>query len=239
MIKYIESKDNNKIKHAASLKESKYRKEYGEFLSEGKKALELAIISKNVKEIYTIKELENIPSDITQYVLKPDLLKKISSSVNPEGIVFVSQILERKPKRLNKVVYLDHINDPGNLGTIIRTALAFSYDAVIVSEGSCDPYNEKAVAASKGSLFLMPILRGDLDTFSEGKKVIVSALREDAIDEKVLDVKDPFVLVLGNEANGVSKDVLNKADIVVKIGIQNIDSLNVSIAAGILMNRLK
>ena len=239
MIKYIESKDNNKIKHAASLKESKYRKEYGEFLSEGKKALELALISKNVKEIYTIKELENIPSDITQYVLKPDLLKKISSSVNPEGIVFVSQILERKPKRLNKVVYLDHINDPGNLGTIIRTALAFSYDAVIVSEGSCDPYNEKAVAASKGSLFLMPILRGDLDTFSEGKKVIVSALREDAIDEKVLDVKDPFVLVLGNEANGVSKDVLNKADIVVKIGIQNIDSLNVSIAAGILMNRLK
>ena len=239
MIKYIESKDNNKIKHASSLKESKYRKEYGEFLSEGKKALELALISGNVKEIFTVKELNNIPSDITQYIVKEDLLKKISSTVNPEGIVFVSQIVERKPKRLNKVVYLDHINDPGNLGTIIRTALAFSYDAVIVSEGSCDPYNEKAVAASKGALFSMPILRGELDSFSQGKKVIVSALSEDAIDEKDLVNNEPFILVLGNEANGVSKDTLNKADVIVKIGIQNIDSLNVSIAAGILMNRLK
>ena len=239
MIKYIESKDNNKIKHASSLKESKYRKEYNEFLSEGKKALEMALHSKNVKEIFTVKELKGIPQEITQYIVKEDLLKKISSSVNPEGIVFVSQIVERHPKKLNKVVYLDHINDPGNMGTIIRTALAFSYDAVIVSEGSCDPYNEKAVSASKGALFSLPILRRELSEFSQGKKVIVSALSDNAVDEKELDNKEPFILVLGNEANGVSKETLKQADVVVKIDIANIDSLNVSVAAGILMNRLK
>ena len=239
MVKYIESKENNKIKHAASLKESKYRKEYGEFLAEGKKALDLALCAKNVKEIFTLKALENIPNDITQYVVKPDLLKKISLTGSPEGIVFVSQIVERKPKRLNKVVYLDHVNDPGNVGTIMRTALAFSYDAIILSEGSCDPYNEKVVSASKGAIFQLPILRGELSEFREDKTVIVSALSDKAKDLKELETPKSFILVVGNEASGVSKETLESADIVTKIDINNIDSLNVAVAAGILMNHLR
>ncbi len=239
MVKYIESKDNNKIKHASSLKESKYRREYQEFLSEGKKTLQMALISRNVKEIFTTKELDNIPDDITQYVVKEDLLKKISSSVNPEGIVFVSHIVERKPKKLNKVVYLDHINDPGNMGTILRTALAFSYDAVIISPESCDPYNEKVVSASKGSIFSLPVLHGELGEFRDGKTVVVSALTDKAIDLEQLDVQKPFILVVGNEANGVTPEVLKFADVVTKIDIANIDSLNVAVAAGILMNKLR
>ena len=107
MIKYIDSKQNNKVKHAYSLKESKYRKEYKEFLAEGKKALDLALFCGNVKEIFTLKEIENIPSDITQYIVGKDVLDKIALSGSPEGIVFVSSIVERKPKILNKVVYLD------------------------------------------------------------------------------------------------------------------------------------
>ena len=136
MIKYITSKDNNKIKHAASLKDSKYRKDYKEFLAEGKKSLEMALKVGCIKEIFTISPLENLPEDLTQYVVSNDLLKKISSNVCPEGIVFVCNIVERKPKRMNKVVYLDKVSDPGNIGTIIRTALAFDYDAVILSEGN-------------------------------------------------------------------------------------------------------
>lgn len=239
MIKYIESKDNNKIKHAASLKENKYRKEYQEFLSEGKKTLQMALIFGNVKEIFTVEELPNIPYDITQYIVKPDLLKKVSSSVNPEGVVFVSHIQERKPKKLNKVVYLDHVNDPGNVGTILRTALAFSYDAVILSEGSCDPYNEKVVSASKGAIFSLPVLHGGIDEFIEGRKVIVSALSDKAVDLEDLKVDGPFILVVGNEANGVTPEVLEKADIITKINIANIDSLNVAVASGILMNKLR
>ena len=239
MLKYIESKDNNKIKHASSLKESKYRKEYKEFLSEGKKTLEMALKSGSIKEIFTVEPLKNIPEDIVQYVVKPDLLKRLSSSVNPEGIVFVCNIQERKPKKLNKVVYLDKVNDPGNVGTIIRTACAFDYDAVIFSEGSCDPYNEKVVAASKGAIFSLPILHGDLKDFKEGREVIVSALSDKAIDINELKTPKSFILVVGNEANGVSPETMKQASIITKIKISNIDSLNVAIATGILMDHLR
>ena len=239
MFKEISSKDNNKLKHAASLKESKYRKEYQEFLAEGKKALEMALKSGNVKEIFTVKPLENIPEDIVQYIVKPELLKKVSSSVNPEGVVFVNNIVSRKPKTLNKVVYLDHLNDPGNVGTILRTALAFDYDAVIFSEGSCDPYNEKAVSASKGSIFSLPILFGKLEEYKDGREIIVSALNEKAVDIREVKVPKPFVLVVGNEANGVLPETLKLATITTKIDIKNIDSLNVAIATGILMDHLR
>ena len=236
MIKEITSKENNKIKHASSLKEAKYRKEYKEFLCEGKKALEMALKSGNVKEIFTVEEIKNVPSDITQYLVSYDLLKKLSSVKNPEGVIAVCNIVNRRPKRLNKIVYLDHVSDPGNVGTIIRTAYAFDYDAVVLSEGSCDPYNEKVVAASKGAIFGMPILFEDINELRKDKTVIVSALNEKAKRMEEVEVNKPFILVVGNEANGVSKELIKSADVITKIEIKNIDSLNVAIAAGILMN---
>ena len=239
MIKYIESRENNKIKHAASLKESKYRKEYKEFLSEGRKTLEMALKAGSIKEIFTVEPIEGIPENIVQYVVKPDLLKRLSSNVNPEGIVFVANIQERKPKRLNKVVYLDKVNDPGNVGTIIRTAYAFDYDAVIFSDGCCDPYNEKVIAASKGAIFSLPILHGDLKDYKGDREVIVSALNDKAIDITELKTPKSFVLVVGNEANGVSSETMKQASIITKIKISNIDSLNVAIATGILMDHLR
>ena len=104
MIKEITSKDNNKLKHAASLKEAKYRKEYNEFLSEGKKSLDMALQAGNVKEIFTVKPIKNIPDDITQYLVKEELLKKVSSVKNPEGIVFVCNIVNRKPKKFQAIL---------------------------------------------------------------------------------------------------------------------------------------
>ena len=239
MIKYIESKENNKIKHATSLKENKYRKEYGEFLAEGYKSLDMALKSGCVKEVFTLKEIPNIPSDIVQYIVKEDLLRKIAFSKNPEGVVFVNNIVQRKPKTLKKVVYLDCVNDPGNVGTIIRTALAFDYDAVIFSSGSCDPYNEKVVAASKGAIFSLPILQGELEDYAKDKEVIVSSLDKKSVDVNDLKISKPFILVVGNEANGVSPKTMKKATVLTKIKIENIDSLNVAVATGILMDHLK
>ena len=239
MIKEITSKENNKIKHASSLKEAKYRKEYKEFLCEGKKSLEMALKSGNVKEIFTTEEIKNVPNDITQYLVSEELLKKLSSVKNPEGVVAVCNIVNRHPKRLNKVVYLDHVSDPGNVGTIIRTAYAFDYDAVVLSEGSCDPYNEKVVAASKGAIFGMPILFDHINELRKDKTVIVSALNDRAKPMEELEIKKPFILVVGNEANGVTPELIKSADVVTRIEIKNIDSLNVAIAAGILMNYFK
>ena len=128
------------------------------------------------------------------------------------------------------------INDPGNLGTIIRTAVAFDYDAIILSEGSVDLYNEKALAASKGSIFLIDAFYADIDEF-KNHKIVVSSLNDKSIDLNDCPKLDDFVLVLGNESHGVSEEITKKADYVVKIKIsENIDSLNVAIAAGILMN---
>ena len=239
MVKCITSKDNNKLKHAASLKESKYRHEYQEFLAEGKKSLDMALKAGCVKEIFTVQEIKEVPYETTQYIVDSSLLKKISSTVNPEGVIFVCNIVNRKPKKLNKVVYLDHVSDPGNVGTIIRTALAFSYDAVIFSEGCCDAYNDKVVAASKGAIFQMPILHGSLDEYKEDREVIVSALSDKAIDIRDVKVPKSFILVVGNEANGVTSETMAKASVLVKIEINNIDSLNVAIATGILMNYLR
>lgn len=239
MIKDITSSQNNKIKYAASLKLAKYRKENKEFLAEGKKSLELALEAGVVKEIFTTKKIAGVREDIVQYLVDESLLKKISSTQNPEGVVFVCFMQEKKPKKLNKVVYLDHVSDPGNMGTIIRTALAFSYDAVVVSEGSCDVYNEKVVAASKGAIFRIPVIAKPLEELKENRTIIVSALAKDAQELSKIKVDGPFVLVLGNEAHGVETKTLQIADKIVKIDIANIDSLNVSVAAGILMHYFK
>ena len=239
MIKEITSAQNNKIKYATSLKLAKYRKENKEFLAEGKKSLELALAAGVVKEIFTTKKLSGIRDDIVQYLVNESLLKKLSSTQNPEGIVFVCFMQEKKLKKFNKVVYLDHVSDPGNMGTIIRTALAFSYDAVYVSEGSCDIYNEKVIAASKGAIFRIPVQYNLLEKIKENAYVIVSALSKDAKELSTVETKKPFVLLLGNEAHGVSEESLKLADEVVKINIDNIDSLNVSVAAGILMHYFK
>lgn len=236
MIKIITSKDNNKIKNACSLKLSKYRKEKKEFLAEGMNSLELALQAGVVKEIFTTKEIRGVKDDIVQYVVNEDLLKKIAFSQNPEGIVFVCNMQERKLKRYTKVVYLDQISDPGNMGTIIRTALAFNYDAVIVSDNSVDIYNEKVVAASKGAIFLIPVIKGNLIDYKENSCVVVSALTDKSVEPNEVKIDKPLVLVIGNESHGVSKESLALADYVTKIKISNIDSLNASIAAGILMH---
>ena len=235
MNKIITSKDNNKIKNACSLKLSKNRKEKREFLAEGKNSLELALEAGVVKEIFTTKEIKGIKDDIVQYIVNEDLLKKIAFSQNPEGIVFVCNMQERKLKKFKKVVYLDKIGDPGNMGTIIRTALAFDYDAVVVSENCVDIYNEKVVAASKGAIFLLPVVKGNLEELKEDSTVVVSALTDKSVEPKEVKVENRLVLVIGSESHGVSPETLALADYVTKIKIDHIDSLNASIAAGILM----
>jgi TrmH family RNA methyltransferase len=145
---------------------------------------------------------------------------------------------EKRLKKFKKVVYLDKIGDPGNMGTIIRTALAFDYDAVIVSEGCVDVYNEKVVAASKGAIFLLPVIKANLKDLKEDSTVVVSALTNNSIEPNEVKIDKRLVLVIGSESHGVSPETLSLADYVTKIKISNIDSLNASIAAGILMFEL-
>ena len=237
----ILSKNNQKIKDACALRLKKVRQEKGLFLMEGIKNLNMALKFGVVKQIFTKIGLPKLNQDIECYKVNDEVLRKLANSENPEGVVFVcEQLKPRKDKAsYRKIVYLDNINDPGNLGTILRTAVAFNYDAVILSKSSVDIYNEKVVAASKGALFLVDAYYDDIDNYTDGRQVIVSAL-DDAVPLSKCPKEDNFVLVLGNESHGVSQEIIKKANKVVKIEMNDsIDSLNVAIAAGILMNYYK
>ena len=237
----ILSKNNQKIKDACALKLKKVRTEKHLFLMEGIKNFDMALKYGKVKQVFTTIGLPKIKQDVEAYRVNDEVLRKLANSDNPEGIVFVCEQLEpRKDKKdYHKIVYLDQINDPGNLGTIIRTAVAFNYDAVILSKSSVDLYNEKVVAASKGSIFMIDAFYDDINNYTDKYQIIASALDDAVSLESVKKPKD-FVLVLGNESHGVSEEVLKLANTVVKIDMNdNIDSLNVAIAGGILMNYFK
>ena len=234
MIIHLTSRTNDKIKHVIALRNKKTRKEEGLFVSEGKKAMEMAKASGLLVEVYTTKTL-NLPSDIMQYIINKDLLDKISLSVNPEGIVFISKIPQIEVKHHDKYLYLENVQDPGNMGTLIRTSLALGFDSVFLSDNSCDPFNDKAIAASKGALFNMPVIYKDLSEFLGNREIVVSTLSNDSIDLDDYYPTKPFILVLGNEAHGVSKETLEIANFKVKIPMNGIDSLNVAQAGAIMM----
>ena len=237
----ILSKNNQKIKDASALKLKKVRLEKGLFLMEGIKNLDLALTYGNVKTIFTSIGLPKIGKDIETYKVNDEVLRKLATSENPEGVVFVSEMLKpRKDKSdYHKIVYLDQINDPGNLGTILRTAVAFNYDAVVLSKGSVDLYNEKVIAASKGAIFLVDAFVGEIEDYKD-KQIIVSTLDQNSIPLNECKKPNDFVLVLGNESHGVSEPIIKIANQLVKIEMNDvIDSLNVAIAGAILMNNFK
>ena len=237
----ILSKNNQKIKDASSLKLKKVRLEKGLFLMEGIKNLDLALTYGNVKTIFTSIGLPKIGKDIETYKVNDEVLRKLATSENPEGVVFVCEMLKPKKdkKDYHKIVYLDQINDPGNLGTILRTAVAFNYDAVVLSKGSVDLYNEKVIAASKGAIFLIDAFVGNIEDYKD-KQIIVSTLDENSIPLNECKKPNDFVLVLGNESHGVSEPIIKIANQLVKIEMNDvIDSLNVAMAGAILMNYFK
>ena len=239
MISYINSRTNQKVVHASKLKDKKSIKEFQEFLIEGRKALELALEAGLVEAVFTLKELD-IPENIPQYIVNEEIIDKISFSQNPEGVVAVVKTLEEKASaKMDKVVYLDNIQDPGNMGTIIRTALALNYDAIILSENCVSIYNPKVLTATKVAMFLIPILSGSILDFKNDRTVITSTLNEKSISLDELEKPKSFILVLGNEAHGVSEEIIANSDVFVKIPIANIDSLNVAVAGAIMMYHLK
>ena len=192
----ILSKTNPKVKLAASLKEKKFRHENKMFLIEGKKMLEMGLKAGLVEAIFSTVELRNISPSAKIYKVTEEIINKISNEKNPEGIVAICKFpkWDNDYSKYKKIIYLDDINDPGNMGTIIRTALAFNYDAIVLSKNCVDIYNPKVITATRGSIFLLPIFNDDLGRFSS-KDIIVSALSDNAVSLSEVKKSDEFVLV--------------------------------------------
>ena len=243
MIINISSKQNTKIKEIGKLiSDNSYRKERKEFVIEGFHLLEMALEDNLVKAIFSLEPIKNIDEKITNYIVSEDILKKISTQKNPQGVVAICSMRKEKEISHNNVLYLDGVSDPGNLGTLLRTALAFSFKDVILSKGSVSLYNEKAISSSQGAIFRLNIISGDeqnlIDLKEKGYKILATEIKG-SVELKNIKKSDKQVLILGNEAHGVNEKILNLADERIRIDINEIESLNVAICGAIMMHYLR
>ena len=249
----ITSKDNETIKHIRKLKEKKYRDEYGEYVIEGIKLINEAIKENaNVKTIIVCDNCnkEAINQNSMYEVAKQNCIyvdEKVFNTItevkNPQGILAVVGKPEGN-KEINykedMIVILDDLQDPGNLGTILRTVDSANLKQIIVSADTADCYNPKVVRSTMGAIFRVNIIEtAELETtLKEIKKhkfdVIVTSLDT---ERSIYDIKyNKKVIVIGNEANGVSKEIQEMTDTKVKIPmLGKTESLNASVATAIIV----
>lgn len=242
----ITSKSNPTIKAAKKLLLKKNRQ--SSYLIEGWHLFEEARNSgAHFEKIFVLKDFIERVSDLSSViVVTQDILKDLSDSPTPQGIVAEVRLTrEEVPKRLSgKYLFLEDVQDPGNVGTMIRTADAAGFDGVFLSDKSADIYNLKTLRSMQGSHFHLPIWRlpvlDALSYFKEnGLPVIATTLSKQSVDYKEVPDMSDFVLVMGNEGQGISEEMAQKADRLVHITMPGqAESLNVAVAAGILMFRL-
>ena len=240
----ITSLDNEKIKKLIKLKEKKYRDLYNEFIVEGEHLVVEAYRSGLLEEIYIEQdEVTLLDSDIT-YVTK-EILAKVTTLETPTHIIGLCKKKAENIDLGNKLLLLDRIQDPGNLGTIIRSSKAFGIDTVVLGEGCVDLYNDKVIRSTQGIGFHMNIVTRNL-------KELILELKEQEIpvfgtkDEFGDDIrnltsrdKEKYALIMGNEGRGVNPEILELCDKYIYIELDSdVESLNVAIATSILLYEL-
>ena len=234
----IISKANPKVKALGKIKDSPCAES---FLIEGKHLCDMAYEQRCLLEVYSLEEAPY--PDVKNVLVNRDVLTKIAYSPSPSGMVGVARYLPNKP-RGEKILFLDRVQDPGNVGTLLRTALSFGYKEVILSQGSANPFSPKVIAASQGAIFSLnvSVTNDPLTTLAalkgKGYRIYGSALRNAVPLSSMGRGEKPFVLILGNEGQGVDAKLLEVCSRVIKIEMEGIESLNVGVAGGILMYRL-
>lgn len=237
----ITSASNNTIKALIKLKQKKYRDETGYYLVESEHLVEEAMKAKQVECLISTKD---ITSDLPIIVVSNEVMSKLSFTKSPQSIMAKCKI--KKEKKLidgKRYLILDDLQDPGNIGTLIRTALAFSIDQVILSNNCVDLYNDKLLRSMQGANFHISCIYDDLKTVistlkKNNVKIIGSAL-ENGQDIKQIKISEKMAFIVGNEGNGMNKDILQECDYVGYIPINTIESLNVAIAGSIMMYHFK
>ena len=247
----ITSKENSIFRDLVRLSQKKYRDREGRFVAEGPNAVSEALSNDAVKVVTVIAREGSAYEEFSEdtKVLSGDLFDRVSDTVTSQGILAVlekpdrgtpSEILEGALSAGN-ILVLDRLQDPGNIGTILRTADAAGFDMACFIKGTGDPYSPKIVRAAAGSLFRLPIIFvNDNDELEDlmrqyGKRIIATAMEGDKAYYET-DLSENCAIVIGNEGNGVSSDLLRRADEIIRIPMAgNTESLNASVAAGILM----
>lgn len=233
----ITSMTNNTIKMLIRLKQKKYRDELGYYLIEGEHLVTEALKAKQVECLISTKPID---SDLSIILVSEEVMAKLAFTKSPQTIM-AKCIVNKNEKLINgkRYLILDDLQDPGNIGTLIRTALAFSIDQVILSNKCVDLYNDKLLRSMQGANFHISCIYSDLNEIipvlkDNGVCIIGSAL-ENGVDIKTITPCEKMAYVVGNEGNGMNKKILDKCDHIGYIPIKTIESLNVAIAGSIMM----
>ncbi|MEG0050943.1 MAG: RNA methyltransferase [Terrisporobacter sp.] len=257
----ISSKDNERIKYTKSLLKSKNRQKESKYIIEGYRILTLSLECNVDLDYVFINETFEDKEEHNKFlsILKNNKIKifkttnkifnELVDTENTQGILGVVRFKERKIEHniscdYKFILILDRIQDPGNMGTIIRTADAAGVDAIIALKGCVDIYNPKVIRSTMGSIFDMNIIHcTQEECLKEVKQkdfnIVSSYLNTDNYYHKT-NYGEKVALVIGNEANGVNEDLINESDILVKIPIYgNAESLNAAISSAILMYEIK
>ena len=240
----ITSIQNETIKKIMKLKQKKYRDLEDQFLIEGYHLVEEAKKANCIETIITT--LHETFEEPTIYV-SSNVMEKLAFTKTPQPIMAICHKPHHRLFNTNHQRYLllDNIQDPGNLGTIVRTADAAGFDAVILGTGTVDLYNDKVLRSMQGSHFHIPVFQADLKDYlpmlkDKGVQVAVTALHRDSKDYTILQGSTDVAIVVGNEGQGVSDAVIDLADVVVTIPMfGKAESLNVAIASALLMYKTK
>ena len=233
--------DNKKIKDIKKLNIKKYRDLENKYLVEGEHLVREAY-KKGVLETLIIEDGCDFNLDIDTISVSYDVLKYISELETPQKMMGICKKIESNDIG-NKVLILDQIQDPGNLGTIIRSAVAFSFDTVILSNDSVDLYNSKVIRASQGMIFNLNIKRCNLtDIIPKLKKEnykIFGTRVTGGNDIKSIEKNNKFAIIMGNEVNGLSLDIQKLCDEFIYIKMnEKCESLNVGVATSIILYEL-
>ncbi len=233
----IESIQNEKVKAWSKLKEKKTRDEEGLFLVEGDHLVEEALKYHLVKEILT---LDDEPYDVPTYQVTNEIMKKLTEQQTPPRVIGVCQKLEEHEVS-GSILILDGIQDPGNLGTILRSAVAFDMKNIVLSPTCVDLYNPKVIRSTEGIFFSLNIIRTDLVSFIKKQKMsnakyVVMGADMNGEDVEKIDFPEPVILVIGSEGQGISTEVRECIDTFVRIPMTNAcESLNAAVSASILL----
>lgn len=236
----ITSKDNTRVKNAKKLYKKKNRT--SSYLIEGQHLYEEALASgAEFKQIFVTEKFADTP-DAT--LISDEAMKFLSDAETPQGIIaeISLEASTLKPEQLKKLLILENVQDPGNVGTMIRTADAAGFDGVILTVGSADIYSPKVLRTMQGSHFHLPIFQeNDAQALyqrlkTQGTTVIATTLSETSVDYRTLSQPEKFALIMGNEGAGITPETSVIADILAHINMPGqAESLNVAVAAGIMI----
>lgn len=241
MTEIIKSLDNKVVKEIVKLRTKKNRVKFEKYIIESKKLIMEAINSGVEIEMFILREgEESIDFNFrSKRIFSEKLFSHISTMESPDGYMAIVKMNLGRKISSNFILVLDRIQNPGNLGTLIRSAEAFGFNDILCIE-SVDPYNEKSLRASMGSIFRLNYLNVNYDDILNLKKdynLVCADMSGE--DYNKVNFENKIALIIGNEANGISDIILNMVDKTVKINMKgSIESLNAAISGSILMNHI-